>query len=163
MRNRIAFAVLAALAVLAPLADLFGHAPTKGFALATQASPAMKVFTSHNGYETFSPRFHIDWAEAGEARSLALTPSVYAQVEGPYNRRNAYGAALSYAPVLSANPATRDMHAAVSRFALCGESSLLKELGIHPSRVDGNVTIRIDPHGAIDPEWQLTYEVRCDE
>ena len=155
--------VLGTLAVLAPIADLSGNASLKGLAAATAASPAMKVFTSHDGYETFSPRFHIEWSEAGEAKALILTPAVYANLKGPYNRRNAYGAVLSYSPVLSANPVTREMHASATRYALCGDAPVLAELGIDIAAIDGPVTVRIEPRRPIDARWQLAYTVTCDE
>ncbi|MEM9172976.1 MAG: hypothetical protein AAGA84_09750 [Pseudomonadota bacterium] len=162
MRNTIAMIVLFGLAVLAPLANLAGFAPLQAVALATQASPAMKVFTSHDGYETFSPRFHLHWTQAGEPLTLTLTPAVYANLLGPYNRRNAYGAVLSYSPVLSAQAATRQMHAAVTHYALCGDAPVLTELGIDRDRVDGALTVRIEPRRHIDSKWILEYEVSCD-
>ncbi len=161
MRSKFAIGVLIGLAVLAPAADLMGLRPLKAVAAATQASPAMKVFTSHEGYETFSPRFHLDWQIDGVEHTLALTPEVYAGLRGPYNRRNAYGAVLSYSPVLSANPATRAMHASASHYALCGSTSILAELGIDPQQVAGPVTVRIEPRRALAAKWNLTYEVNC--
>lgn len=44
-------------------------------------------------------------------------------------RRNVYGAALAYAPVLP--PALRDP---VMRHALCGDAPLLRELGLRATR-----------------------------
>ena len=163
MRHTIKFIVLFGLALLAPVANLAGCQSVQALALATQASPAMKVFTTQDGYETFSPRFHLQCTEAGEPRVLTLTPAVYADLLGPYNRRNAYGAVLSYSPVLSANAATREMHAAVARYALCGDAPVLTELGIDRRHVDGSVTVRIEPRRAIDTKWVLEYAVSCDE
>lgn len=162
MRTKLAVVVLGVLSVLGPVADLLGWAPLKGIAAATNAAPAMKVFTTHDGYETFSPQFHLEWQENGRPQSLTLTPSVYAGIRGPYNRRNAYGAALSYAPVLAANPATNEMHAAVTRYALCGRAPILSELGVDAEVLDGPVTVRIEPRGPVDPKWRLDYQVNCD-
>jgi hypothetical protein len=50
-------------------------------------------------------------------------------MRGPYNRRNVYGAALAYAPVLP--PALRDP---VTKHALCGDAPLLRELGLRATR-----------------------------
>ena len=163
MRTSIAVIILGALSVLAPLADLVGFAPLKGLAAATGASPAMKVFTSHEGYETFSPRFHLQWREAGQARGLVLTPTIYANLRGPYNRRNAYGAVLAYSPVLSANPNTRAMHAEVVRYALCGDAPVLAELGIDRNHIDGPMTVRIEPRRQLHSRWQLEYQADCNE
>lgn len=154
--------LLGGLAVLAPIANLLDIAPLKGLAAATGASPAMKVFTSHDGYETFSPRFHLDWTSAGERRSLTLTPDVYAGVRGPYNRRNAYGAALAYSPVLTSRANTRDMHASVVRYALCDPAPLVDELVLGDADSIEDLRVTIEPRRPLDPKWQLSYEVKCD-
>lgn len=163
VRNRVALPLLYFLAVFAPLAHLANSTPMKAVATATQAAPAMKVFTSHDGYETFSPRFHLEWTSHGIPQSLELTPKVYSAVKGPYNRRNAYGAALAYAPVLAANPATRQLHSSVVRYALCDPAPVLSELGVDHRDPATTVTVHIEPRRPLAPEWQLRYEVTCDE
>jgi hypothetical protein len=105
--------------------DLLGILPLKGIAAATGASPAPKVFSAVQGLETYSTRFFLD---LGHTRA-ELTPELYSRMRGPYNRRNVYGAALAYAPVLP--PALRDP---VTRHALCGDAPLLRELGLHATR-----------------------------
>jgi hypothetical protein len=113
----------------------------KGIGAATAASPAPKVFSAVQGLETYSTRFFLEWDDAdGRAHSLELTPEVYARVEGPYNRRNVYGAALAYGPVLPAG--LRDP---VMRYAVCGRAPLLRELGIDPEQVRGPVRLRLEP------------------
>lgn len=80
--------------------DLLGLPTLKGLGAATAAAPAPRVFTAVRGYEAFSTRFALDYTDAaGRAHSLPVTPERYAHVRGPYNRRNVYGAALSFAPV----------------------------------------------------------------
>ena len=99
----------------------------------------------------------------GVAHSLQLTPDIYGRLQGPYNRRNAYGAALSYGPVLSANPLTQPMFASVSRYALCGRAPLLRELRINPASIQGAVTVKLVPRDAIsaDGRWQLAFVAPC--
>src|SRR5882672_3820600 len=90
--------------------DVFHLPVVKAFGAATGASPAPKVFTAQDGFETYANRFFLEWRDAaGATQSLELTPQVYSGIGGPYNRRNVYGAVFSYAPVLEANPATRPM------------------------------------------------------
>ena len=118
----------------------------KGLASATCASPAPKVFSVARGLETFSTRFEVEWDEpGGVVRSVPLTSEVYARLEGPYNRRNAYGAALAYGPVLASSPATRPMLDAVLDHALAGEAPLLAELGIDARSRVGPVRLRYEP------------------
>ena len=107
--RRLALALL--LLGLAQMAgDLGGLPALRAIGAATQASPAPKVFSAVQGLETYSTRFFIEWTDAAGARhSAELTPELYARLRGPYNRRNVFGAALAYGPVLSTNPATRPM------------------------------------------------------
>ncbi|HYI11966.1 MAG TPA: hypothetical protein VEK57_23120 [Thermoanaerobaculia bacterium] len=116
---------LAVLGVAQMAGDLLGLLPLKGIAAATGASPAPKVFSAVQGLETYSTRFFLD---LGHER-VELTPELYARIRGPYNRRNVYGAALAYGPVLPA--ALRDP---VTRHALCGDAPLLRELGLRATK-----------------------------
>jgi hypothetical protein len=120
--------------------------PLKGIGAATTASPAPKVFSAVRGFETYSTRFYLEWTDrAGARRSLALTPEVYARLRGPYNRRNVYGAALAYGPVLASDDRTRPMLRAVVHYALTGDAPILRELGIDPADTAGAVRIRYTP------------------
>jgi hypothetical protein len=113
----------------------------KGVGAATTASPAPKVFSSVRGLETYSTRFYLEWTDLADVdHSLHVTPEVYARLRGPYNRRNVYGAALAYGPVLP-----RELRDPVMRFALCGDAPLLRELGIDPADVKGSVWVRYEP------------------
>jgi hypothetical protein len=109
--------------------------------LATMASPAPRVFSSHKGLETYSTRFFLFWHDrAGSKHELELTPEAYARLRGPYNRRNVYGAALAYGPVLP--PQLREP---VMKYAVCGDRPLLRELGIDPAGVRDPVGVRCEP------------------
>jgi hypothetical protein len=131
--------------------DLANLPPLKAIAAATGASPAPKVFSAVKGLETYSTRFFVEWRDrAGKAHSLELTPDVYARLEGPYNRRNVYGAVLAYGPVLATDPHGKPMFDAVARYALCGRAPLLRELAIDPSQIDGRVRIRLEPRPGAD-------------
>jgi hypothetical protein len=129
------------LGLLQMTGDLLGLPVLRGIGAATCASPAPKVFSAVRGFETYSTRFFIDWKDQeGADHELELTPELYARVRGPYNRRNVYGAALAYGPVLSA-----ELRDPVMTYALCGEAPLLRELGLDPARIAGPVRIRYEP------------------
>lgn len=118
----------------------------KGIGAATTASPAPKVFSAVQGFETYSTRFTVAWADQqAEPHALDLTPEVYSRLRGPYNRRNVYGAALAYGPVLATTPRTQPMFQAVTRYALCGPAPMLRELGIDPGTIAGPVRIYYTP------------------
>ena len=146
--------------------DLSGNREVRAIGLALHASPAPKVFTSQEGFETFSSRFFIDWIDtAGERRTLEVTPKTYRGVLGPYNRRNAYGAALSYGPVLAASEKTRPMLDSVMRYAFCGRAPLLRELAIAPEEIRYPLHVRLEPREGRSKgrHWQTTFDVHCKE
>lgn len=143
--------------------DLSGVVALKGLAAATAASPAPKVFSSVRGLETYSSRFYLEWRDrSGHERSLQLTPQLGARLQGPYNRRNVYGAVLAYGPVLLSESRTRAMFESVARHALCGDAPILRELGVAPSSITGALRVRIDPLGAALPsDMPQTFERPC--
>jgi len=148
------------------LGDLFSMPLLKGIAAATGASPAPKVFSAHRGLETFSSNFFLQWKEKdGTTQKFAITPKESAKLRGPYNRRNVYGAALSYGPVLTANPITNPMFQAVIHYAFCGEAPLLKELGIKKSENSGPLKIIVAPKNPskLETALKLVFEVQCNE
>jgi hypothetical protein len=122
------------------------HAPAlEGLGAATVISPAPKVFSSVEGLETYSTRFFLLWTDAaGAARELELTSEVCAGIRGPYNRRNVYGAALAYGPVLARDPKARPMLRSVLAYGLLGDAPLLRELGVDPAGAR-DVRLRYEP------------------
>lgn len=114
----------------------------RGVAAATAASPNPKVFGAVEGFETFSNRFFVEWQEADGARSVEVTPQRYGGLRGPYLRRNVYGAALAYGPVLDARDATRPLFRDVARHALSGDAPLLRELAIDAGARLGPIALR---------------------
>lgn len=145
--------------------DLMGLPALKGLGLATVASPAPKVFTAQNGFETYANKFFIDYLTSeGKQTSIEITPKVYQRLKGPYNRKNIYGAATSYAPVLARNPKTKPMLISVLHYAFCGDAPLLIELGAQPKQAGTNIQVRLEPIGANKgtSNWPLTIETHCD-
>ena len=159
-------AVLITIGCLQMFGDVVRLPGVKAVGAAIAASPAPKVFTAQNGFETYSSRFYIEWEDRhGKRHMHEITPQNYAGVRGPYNRRNAYGAAVSYGPVLAANPRTAPMLAAVTRHGLCGAAPLVRELGLDASERVGRVRLHVEPRRPPpeDRSWQLTFEANCDE
>jgi hypothetical protein len=140
------------------------HLPwLKGVGAATAISPAPKVFCAVRGLETYTTHFYVEWMDKdGTPRSLPLTSEVYSRLVGPYNRRNVYGAALAYGPVLATDARTKPMHEAVMKYALCDKSRLLQELGVDPDSVAGKVRVRLEPvHGTDMGELPRVLEAPC--
>ncbi len=165
-KNRLVLVALITLGTVQMAADLVGLPIVKGIAAAWGASPAPKVFSSARGLETFSSGFEIRWKDSDDDwKSARLTPEIYQRLEGPYNRRNAYGAAFAYGPVLAADAATASAFEQVTRFAFCPCGGLLQELGLGDEALPGPFEVVIHPKPSTnpDPELPLRFEIRCDE
>lgn len=162
-RNALVFGFLVGLGSLQIAADALGMPRLKSFAAALQVSPAMKVFTAHDGYETHAARFALRWKDgSGAAHELMLDPHSYANVGGPYNRRNVYGAAFAYGPLLRSDARLAPMQASVMRYALCSPGSLRGALGIPPDATDlmaHVMPVRATPR----TDLELSWEVDCNE
>lgn len=156
---------LASLLLVVGLLQMFGQvvgAPgITAVGLVTAASPAPKVFSTVNGLETFSTRFRIEFETGEGERRIEFDADQYAKLEGPYNRRNPYGALLAYGPILSADPKTKPMFAAASRYALCGDRPLLAELGVDPASVKGSIWVQLTPRPGSPSRFETRFEVDC--
>jgi hypothetical protein len=120
---------LVALGLLQTLGFAIGSDTLRGLGAMTAASPLPFVFSSFRRWETFAADFEIELTRAnGERVHHLVTPQLYARLDGPYNRRNTYGAVLSYAPALDA-PRERALVDAVLRYGLCGHGPLAKRFG----------------------------------
>ncbi|HYE61098.1 MAG TPA: hypothetical protein VD997_03800 [Phycisphaerales bacterium] len=145
-RETIAACALVGLGVAQMAGDIFRVPALKGVAAATGASPAPKVFSAAKGLETFSTRFALEWNRGdGTLVTVELTPEIYTNMRGPYNRRNAYGAVLAFAPVMTTEPALEPMLWPILEYALAGDAPLLKELGIDDTGRGSPVRIRYTP------------------
>lgn len=164
MNHRLAAAGLLALGLAQMTGDLTGLAALKGIAAATAASPAPKVFSAVRGLETYSTRFFVQWTTRdGSNQFYEITPERYARLRGPYNRRNVYGAALAYGPVLATQETTEPMLRSVMMYALCGQAPLLREMGIDTSTIASSPAIRYAPRaGAVLGDMPLLLTAPCE-
>jgi len=163
-RDGIVAAVLTGIGCAQMAGDFLQLNILKAAGAATGASPAPKVFTAQNGFETYANRFFLEWHDAsGQKHEHELTPQSYAGVRGPYNRRNVYGAVFSYAPVLDANPITRPMFRMILMRSFCGAHPVFTEVGIPADAArQGPLRIRLEPRRSFDGQrFTLVHEVRC--
>jgi hypothetical protein len=156
--------VLLVVGLLQMTGDLLGAPALKGIGAATGASPAPKVFTATRGMEVFSTRFYLEWTDRlGVRREMLLTPEIYQHLAGPYNRRNVYGAVLAGGPVMATDERLTGMYRSASKYALCGQSPLLRELGIDPAEVVGPMRARYEPlPGATMGDLPRMLEAPCE-
>ena len=130
--------------------DLTGLTALKGIGAATAASPFPKVFSDVRGLETFASEFilHYEMTD-GIDRKLPITPELYRRLAGPYNRRNVYGAALSYAPRLP-----EVIWSSVYCYGLRPGGPLRREFGLPENIVKIQVLIATRTRGR-DDTWVL--------
>jgi hypothetical protein len=87
------------------------------------------VFSSFRGLETFAQDFVVRLTRKdGSKASYVVTPELYAKLDGPYNRRNTYGAVMSYGPALT-EPIERQWVQDVIGYGLCGRGPLARKFG----------------------------------
>lgn len=149
LRNAAAF-VLFTIGLLQMAGEACGSRTLKGLGAATAAAPLPKVFCDVAGLEPFASAFTL----VGETRSgrvfeIPITPEIYARLSGPYNRRNAYGAALSFAPRLPEN-----LWRSVARHGLREGGPLRRELGLPDDTSRLRVRIATQTRGR-DDVWDL--------
>ena len=157
-----AAALLTALGLAQMAAAALDLPRVRAVAAATGASPAPKVFTAVRGLETFSSRYVVEVETAtGATERFELTPERYAALAGPYARRNAYGAAVAYGPVLAADPRTAPLLASVLHYGLCEPAPLLRELGMAGERVRSG-RIRVIPRDGSVPDAELPLVLEAD-
>ena len=138
------------------IGHVIGVKEVKAFGMLTASSPLPIVFTEVKGVETFASDFYIEYIdEHGKQVSEQITPEMYAKLKGPYNRRNVYGAAISYGPILDKkilNP--------VLEYGIC-KKVLLNEMGFPESGTNYVIKIRTKTKGR-DAIWYLKtdYDAR---
>jgi hypothetical protein len=155
--------LLLVLGVLQMAGDVLHVPALKGLAAATAASPAPKVFSAVRGLETYSSRFFIEWTDtAGNFHSVEINPERAARLRGPYNRRNVFGAVLAYGPVMQSDAVLRPMFDSVSKYALCGDAPLLRELGVDAADRKGALHIRLEMRsGSRTGDLPLSFAESC--
>jgi hypothetical protein len=134
-----------------PVAGFLLHSRAlRGLGAATAAAPFPKVFSDVDGLETFASEFMLRWTDGkGAGHELPITAELYSRLEGAYNRRNVYGAALSYGPRLP-----EPLWTAVFRYGFAPDGPLRREFGMGRDARDISVEIRTRTRGRHD-RWVL--------
>ena len=148
-RNHAAL-VLGVIACTQMLGYITGSQLLRGIGAATVIAPLPKVFSDVDGLETFASEFTLRYRDArGTITERRITPELYGRLAGPYNRRNVYGAALSYGPRLP-----RPVWEPVFCYGLSRQGPLRSELGLDSAAGEMSVTIRSRTRGRTDT-WTL--------
>lgn len=127
-----------------------GSTALRGIGAATAASPLPRVFSDVDGLETFASEFTLRYRRADDTVvETVITPELYGRLAGPYNRRNVYGAALSYAPRLP-----NDLWESVYCHGFAPSGPLRTELGVGADASGITVSIRTRTRGRTNV-WTL--------
>jgi hypothetical protein len=147
--------VLTALGCLQLVGFFLDSRPLRGVGAALVMAPFPKVFSDVDGLETFASSFELRWTDAQGAHALPITPEFYSRLKGAYNRRNVYGAALSYGPRLPP-----PLWQAVFCYGFGPRGPLRREFGLGPDARGIAVLIRTNTKGRFD---QWTLQPSCNE
>lgn len=149
MMRKVLYIIVLTIGLLQVIGYVSGVSLLRGLGQATCSSPLPIVFTEVRGVETFANDFFIQFEDSlGNEQSLPITPNMYSRLKGPYNRRNIYGAAISYGPVLPDS-----IWKAVLNYGVC-EGTLLEELGVDTTAQHISIRIVSKTKGK-DTAWLL--------
>lgn len=163
MKYTILATILCFFATVKVIADILAWEKLSAVATITNVAPAMKVFTAQKGYETYSSTFELAIVYTdGFIDSKILTPRIYAGLQGPYNRRNIYGALIAYGPVLFASPKTQGMWKTMAYNAFCRKQSVLSELNFADDRTIKSATIKYHKQVATKDIYPNQLHVTCE-
>jgi hypothetical protein len=126
-----------------------GSKAVRGLGAVFVSSPLPIVFTEVKGLETFASEFYICYKDqSGKYIEERISPEMYSRLEGPYNRRNIYGAAIAYGPVMDSV-----IWNSILGYGLCN-GHLATEMGIPENGSDYAIRIKTRTAGKED-EWIL--------
>ncbi|HEY5551409.1 MAG TPA: hypothetical protein VIK52_05960 [Opitutaceae bacterium] len=149
-RANLAAIAVTAVGCLQMAGFLVDSRPMRGIGATSMVAPFPMVFSDVDGLETFASEFEITGVDAsGALFRIPLTAERYSQLEGSYNRRNVYGAALAYAPRMP-----EPLWQAVFCFGLAQGGPLRRELGLPEGATNLAVVIRTRTRGRSDT-WTL--------
>ena len=147
--RKILYIVIIAIGSLQMLGYITGFKALRGLGAVTCSSPLPLVFGQVRGVETYAADFYIKYKSYEDRDTMVqITPAMYARLKGPYNRRNVYGAAISYGPVLPA-----EVWQPILQHGVC-DRSLLSEMGLDTNGTNYEIFISSRTKGD-DRTWTL--------
>ena len=152
-RNLIAILLLV-LGSFQMIGHLAGSRILRGLGAAGVFAPFPKVFCEADGYEAFAAKFYLEGLDEHDRPwSRELTPEIYSQLSGCYNRRNVYGATLAGAPLLP-----EELRNALLARSLADHSAMRRELQVPQGLRE--LRVRIVPRpGEPNEPWIYQAEV----
>lgn len=150
--RKILYIIILIIGFLQTIGYLTDIKPIRNIGIVTSASPLPIVFTEVKGVETFASNFYMQWeTNNGILKKVQITPKLYSKLKGPYNRRNIFGAAIAYGPVLP-----KENWNAILKYGICNDI-LTNELGVEVEKESFSVLIETRSQGR-DNKWTLKTE-----
>lgn len=114
----------------------------KEIGFVTTSSPLPLVFSSYNGFETYSTDFHIKITyQNSSCNNVFLDTKRYNKLTGSYARRNAYGVLFSHG-IFFIDPKLISLRDNILKQAICNSNSIIKEFEIDNKNIS-NVKIQV--------------------
>lgn len=164
-RKKVSFIRVAAIMFLVILGSLSTFAYIKdddlirGAAFSTAASPLPLVFTAYNNVETFSLSFDVNFVTKNDSQlHVTMDKEMYNKIQGPYNRRNIFGATLCYGPFFD-KPNMIQMRQQILHWGVCQPGNLIKEFGITDEIKEATFLVRSKTKGNKGKHWKM--HVNC--
>lgn len=155
MLRKLIYGLVIAIGFLQIIGYLTQQKTIRGLGAVSASSPLPIVFTEVKGVETFASDFYVQYRNPqGEIEKIKMTPEMYSKFKGPYNRRNIYGAAIAYGPVLP-----KPLWQSVLNYGLCNDV-LKNELQLPVSKQGFSIVIETRTAGRED-HWELN--ANCEE
>lgn len=148
MKRKLAIFVLAMVGGFQLLGLATGSSTLRGLGHLSAASPLPLVFSHFRGRETFAADFEVRLERTdGTTRSVAITPELYAKLDGPYNRRNVYGAVFAYGPALD-RPDERALVRQIVHHGFCDPGPVARRFGETQAPAAVTLVVRSKSAGA---------------
>lgn len=113
----------------------------RGLGFATVASPLPLVFSHFRGQEAFANELAIRLTtKSGQVTEDRIDYRVFSGMDGPYNRRNAYGAVISFGSYFTTEN-EKNLRDSVLRYGFCEPGPLVQRYGITESLASAEIII----------------------
>lgn len=144
---------------------LISNPTMRGLAIVSTSSPLPLVFSSFNSVETFSLNFTVEVKLMNnQSLIIPLTRDIYSQIDGPYNRRNVYGAIFCYGAFFD-KPEFIKLRQQVLDYAICQKKLNLNLPEYQQQLIDlhrvKKATIKVTSNTRGNENRQWLMDVEC--
>jgi hypothetical protein len=130
---------------------IFGMPTLRAVGTVTTMSPLPLVFSTYFRQETFATYFTLDiHTKNGSQIIIPMTRDLYEKIDGPYNKRNVYGAVFSHGPFFRA-PELIDLRHQILHYGFCQKNLDIGDIDIK----NMTVIIKSKTRGKENMFWEM--------